>query len=246
MHGGQSVKDATADERVLCNSFMMEYDIHTVLDLLTLVATLWVIYELRFPLADTYQKDQDTIQSYYVVRCLLPAALLSIWDQAQHLLVANKTDSLQPVVHLHSAELLCFHAEVCCLAVNCMSHVVGYNLRSLCKQAIPCLLAAFIAHPSTRHAFAFRVRPTLYEHLLVQFRMPSLSPAGFLTCVSSTILRTCSCFQWPLQPQVWIERLELRPCARCVAVYSGAREAVTLAASTYTRCCGRCACTWRR
>ena len=46
----------------------MEYDIHTVLDLLTLVATLWVIYELRFPLADTYQKDQDTIQSYYVVR----------------------------------------------------------------------------------------------------------------------------------------------------------------------------------
>ena len=47
---------------------MMEYDIHTVLDLLTLVATLWVIYELRFPLADTYQKDQDTIQSYYVVR----------------------------------------------------------------------------------------------------------------------------------------------------------------------------------
>lgn len=50
-------------------SFMMEYDIHTVLDFLTLVATVWVIYELRFPLADTYQKDQDTIQAYYVVRC---------------------------------------------------------------------------------------------------------------------------------------------------------------------------------
>ena len=57
-----------ADTCVLRHSFMMEYDIHTVLDLLTLVATLWVIYELRFPLADTYQKDQDTIQSYHVVR----------------------------------------------------------------------------------------------------------------------------------------------------------------------------------
>ena len=35
----------------------------------------------------------------------------------------------------------------------------------------------------------------------------------------------------------------LRPRARCVAVYLGAREAVTLAASTCARCCGRCACT---
>ena len=129
MRGGHSVKEPIADERVLWNSFMMEYDIHTVLDLLTLVATLWVIYELRFPLADTYQKDQDTIQAYYVVRCLLeiPAALRSISDQAQHLLEANKTDSLQAVAHLHSAETLCFLAEVCYFAVNCTSHVVGYD-----------------------------------------------------------------------------------------------------------------------
>ena len=56
------------DVRTATRSFMMEYDIHTVLDFLTLVATVWVIYELRFPLADTYQKDQDTIQAYYVVR----------------------------------------------------------------------------------------------------------------------------------------------------------------------------------
>ena len=46
---------------------MMEYDIHTILDLLTLVATLWVIYELRMPLKDTYQAEQDTVQAYYVV-----------------------------------------------------------------------------------------------------------------------------------------------------------------------------------
>ena len=47
---------------------MMEYDVHTILDLLTLVATGFVIYGLRVPLKDTYQADQDTVQTYYVVR----------------------------------------------------------------------------------------------------------------------------------------------------------------------------------
>ena len=46
---------------------MMEYDIHTFLDLLTLSATLLVIYMLRFPLRDSYQAAEDNIQSYFVV-----------------------------------------------------------------------------------------------------------------------------------------------------------------------------------
>ncbi len=46
---------------------MMEYDIHTFLDLLTLLATLLVIYMLWFPLKDSYQAAEDNIQSYYVV-----------------------------------------------------------------------------------------------------------------------------------------------------------------------------------
>ena len=49
---------------------MMEYDIHTVLDLLTLIATVWVIYTLRIPLKDTYQEEQDSVQTYFVVRWL--------------------------------------------------------------------------------------------------------------------------------------------------------------------------------
>lgn len=49
---------------------MMEYDIHTFLDLLTLLATLLVIYMLWFPLKDSYQAAEDNIQSYYVVRLL--------------------------------------------------------------------------------------------------------------------------------------------------------------------------------
>lgn len=49
---------------------MMEYDIHTFLDLLTLLATLLVIYMLWFPLKDSYQAAEDNIQSYYVVSVL--------------------------------------------------------------------------------------------------------------------------------------------------------------------------------
>lgn len=52
---------------VLRCSFMMEYDIHTVLDFLTLGATIWVIYTLRMPLKDSYQAEQDSVQTYYVV-----------------------------------------------------------------------------------------------------------------------------------------------------------------------------------
>lgn len=59
--------------RLYC-SFMMEYDVHTVLDLLTLVATGWVIYTLRFKLVDTYQDDQDSVKTYYVV---VPAVALA-------------------------------------------------------------------------------------------------------------------------------------------------------------------------
>ena len=50
-------------------SFLMEYDIHTILDGLTLVATVWVIYELRVTLKSTYQAEQDNVQAYYVVSC---------------------------------------------------------------------------------------------------------------------------------------------------------------------------------
>ncbi|KAG2482328.1 hypothetical protein HYH03_018737 [Edaphochlamys debaryana] len=60
--------------RLFC-SFMMEYDIHTVLDGLTLIATLAVVYcmtatDMRL----TYQKEQDMIKFYYV---LVPCALLA-------------------------------------------------------------------------------------------------------------------------------------------------------------------------
>lgn len=56
---------------------MMEYDIHTLLDFMTLFATLWVIYTLRFPLKASYQAEQDSVYSYYVVCARNPQWLSS-------------------------------------------------------------------------------------------------------------------------------------------------------------------------
>lgn len=52
--------------RLYC-SFVMEYDIHTILDLSTLAATLWVIYMIRFKLKSSYMEDKDNFAIYYVV-----------------------------------------------------------------------------------------------------------------------------------------------------------------------------------
>ena len=56
--------------RLYC-SFVMEFDIHTLLDSATLVTTLWVIYMIRFKLKVSYMEDKDNFAIYYVVSCCL-------------------------------------------------------------------------------------------------------------------------------------------------------------------------------
>ncbi|XP_044492151.1 ER lumen protein-retaining receptor erd-2.2-like isoform X2 [Mangifera indica] len=60
--------------RLVC-SFLMEGDIHTVLDFATLVPTAWVIYMIRFKLKSTYIKDLDNFPLYYIV---VPCAILAL------------------------------------------------------------------------------------------------------------------------------------------------------------------------
>lgn len=51
-------------------SFMMEYDIHTLLDLLTLAATVTVIYCMtQTDMRATYQREQDGMKFFMVVSC---------------------------------------------------------------------------------------------------------------------------------------------------------------------------------
>ncbi|PKA49636.1 ER lumen protein retaining receptor [Apostasia shenzhenica] len=60
--------------RLYC-SFVIEKDIHTVLDLLTLLSTLWVIFMMRFKLNSSYSKELDNMPRYYL---LIPSIVLAI------------------------------------------------------------------------------------------------------------------------------------------------------------------------
>ncbi|KAJ7966863.1 ER lumen protein retaining receptor family protein [Quillaja saponaria] len=60
--------------RLYC-SFVMEFDIHTLLDSAALATTLWVIYMIRFQLKSSYMDDKDNFAIYYVV---IPCAVLSL------------------------------------------------------------------------------------------------------------------------------------------------------------------------
>lgn len=57
---------------LLALSFMMEYDIHTVLDGLTLTATVGVVFcmLLQPAVKQTYQRDQDKLYWYLVVSAI--------------------------------------------------------------------------------------------------------------------------------------------------------------------------------
>jgi hypothetical protein len=61
--------------RLYC-SIVMEYDIHTILDLATLGTTLWVIFMIRFKLRASYMEDKDNFPLYYV---LAPCVALAVF-----------------------------------------------------------------------------------------------------------------------------------------------------------------------
>ncbi|XP_021720105.1 putative ER lumen protein-retaining receptor C28H8.4 [Chenopodium quinoa] len=60
--------------RILC-FFGLLREIHVVLDSLTLVCTLWVIYMMRYKLKNTYMQELDSMPLYYV---LVPCAIIAI------------------------------------------------------------------------------------------------------------------------------------------------------------------------
>lgn len=52
--------------RLVC-SFMLEGDIHTLLDFATLIFTAWVVFMIRYKLKSTYIKELDNFPIYYMV-----------------------------------------------------------------------------------------------------------------------------------------------------------------------------------
>ncbi|XP_057473391.1 uncharacterized protein LOC130761837 [Actinidia eriantha] len=73
--------------RVYC-SFVLEGDIHTVLDFATLLSTAWVVYMIRFKLKSTYTEELDNMTMYYLV---IPSAILAILihPYTQHSLISR-------------------------------------------------------------------------------------------------------------------------------------------------------------
>nr|XP_043619335.1 ER lumen protein-retaining receptor erd-2.2-like [Erigeron canadensis] len=71
--------------RLYC-SFVMECDVHTLLDLATLTTTIWVIYMMRVNLNSSYMLEKDNISNLYVV---VPCAVLSllVHPTTQHYMV---------------------------------------------------------------------------------------------------------------------------------------------------------------
>ena len=55
----------------------MEYDVHTILDMLTLTATAWVIYTMYMKLKSSYQADKDTLLEAYIVCSSSPVPILA-------------------------------------------------------------------------------------------------------------------------------------------------------------------------
>lgn len=74
--------------RLYC-SFVMEYDIHTLLDLATLGATLWVIYMMRYKLRSSYMEEKDNFAIHHVVR-------FSLISSCYCTMISLSTPSLPP------------------------------------------------------------------------------------------------------------------------------------------------------
>lgn len=67
-------------------SFVMEGDIHTILDFATLVSTLFVIFMIRFKLKSTYIVELDNMPLYYlIVPCGILAVLIHPYTQHSHI-----------------------------------------------------------------------------------------------------------------------------------------------------------------
>ncbi|MCO5590632.1 hypothetical protein L7F22_044603 [Adiantum nelumboides] len=60
--------------RLYC-SFVMEYDIHTLLDTATLITTCWVVYMMRYRVKSTYLADLDNFPLYLLA---IPCAILAL------------------------------------------------------------------------------------------------------------------------------------------------------------------------
>lgn len=114
--------------RLYC-SFVMEFDIHTLLDLATLATTLWVIFMIRFKLRSSYMEEKDNFAIYYVVSSC-----------HSYLFIHQK-------LHLYYFPFL----RMILIYKICYLISLTYSCLEYSLQVIPCAVLALVIHPSTSH-----------------------------------------------------------------------------------------------
>ncbi|KAK4775124.1 hypothetical protein SAY86_010059 [Trapa natans] len=152
--------------RLYC-SFVMEYDIHTLLDLSTLAATLWVIYMIRFNLRSSYMADKDNFAIYYVVSKSFNSLHLQseIGLLCHKLLVHNLslTESIPELQYIFLDGKLLYNFEDSCdhhlwyISLSFLTTESKRFFSSYWLKVIPCAVLALLIHPSTSHHFINRI-----------------------------------------------------------------------------------------
>lgn len=180
--------------RLYC-SFVMEYDIHTVLDLATLATTLWVIYMIRFKLRSSYMEDKDNFAIYYVVSCLSFAChdFSCLWFQWTGCMPTFSS-------HLNWVEITCmliFYSTQLDFYVRIAVFVPTKEYNFVMKfflQVIPCAVLALFIHPSTSHHLLNRI----FWAFCVYLEAVSVLPQ--LRVMQNTKVQ---CFKWNMLMIMW-------------------------------------------
>ncbi|KAH7518482.1 hypothetical protein FEM48_Zijuj09G0176100 [Ziziphus jujuba var. spinosa] len=174
--------------RLYC-SLVMEYDIHTILDLATLGTTLWVIYMIRFKLKSSYMEDKDNFAIYFV-ECVYKGSSDSVTMAFEQ----------NPYSYSTYPEVISLLVEVFHLNSNMPLHTL--------VQLVPCALLALFIHPSTSHYLLNRIFWAFCVYLEAVSVLPQLrvmqntkivEPFTAHYVFALGVARFLSCAHWVLQ-----------------------------------------------
>jgi len=143
--------------RVFC-SFIMEGDIHTILDFVTLAATLWVIYMMKFKLKSSFMADLDSMHYWYLVNTIFPTAFCCPDCYCNRTLVLYWSLFVICIARMFLAELVSG-------VMSDTSHI-KHNRRTC--FFLPCLQSLMLF--SFKHDIVFHSFPANHSRILRYFR----------------------------------------------------------------------------
>ncbi|KAG6411966.1 hypothetical protein SASPL_124622 [Salvia splendens] len=196
--------------RLYC-SLVMEYDIHTVLDLATLATTLWVVYMIRFNLKSSYMEDKDNIVLYYVIGglfCRFSASHVTQLLVALKVILGSLHACCSTLIYAHinlfRASGLHFHILRVAFSFLCLTCYGAEEVHYL----LAIVLGALLIHPSTTHHIINRIAWAFCVYLEAVSVLPQLrvmqntkivEPFTAHYVFALGVARFLSCAHWVLQ-----------------------------------------------